>query len=99
MALFMGVAQALHLMSRSTLESKLTAKDGLISKLMERGATDDEVIREFYERTYGRTPRESEQASVRSYLASERTAGRTKRRTYENLLMVLLNTKEFQLNH
>lgn len=93
------LAQALHLMSRTTLEPKLTAKDGLISKLLERGATDDEVIGEFYERAYTRTPRESERASVRSYLESERIAGRTRRRTYENLLMVLLNTKEFQLNH
>ena len=93
------LAQALHLMSRTTLEPKLTAKDGLISQLLARGATDEEVIGEFYERAYARTPRESERASVRSYLESERTAGRTKRRTYENLLMVLLNTKEFQLNH
>ncbi len=93
------LAQALHLMSRTTLEPKLTAKDGLIATLMERGATDDEVAGEFYERAYARMPRESERASVRSYLESERSAGRTKRRTYENLLLVLLNTKEFQLNH
>jgi len=36
---------------------------------------------------------------VRTYLGSERAAGRSPRRVYENLLLVLLNTKEFQLNH
>ena len=93
------MAQALHLMSRSTLEPKLVAKDGLISKIMERGATDDDVIGEFYERAYARMPRETERATVRSHLEAERAAGRAKRRAYENLLLVLLNTKEFQLNH
>ncbi|MCA2969181.1 MAG: DUF1553 domain-containing protein [Acidobacteriaceae bacterium] len=93
------LAQALHLFSRTTLESKLTAQEGLISRLLARGAGDDEAVNEFYERAYARLPRESERVAVRTYLDSERAAGRSPRRVYENLLLVLLNTKEFQLNH
>ncbi len=93
------LSQALHLMNRETLKEKLEPDNNLIGQLIAKGGTDDEVIREFFERAYSRLPRDGETALIVSHMNAEIRSGRSRRRTLENVLLVILNSKEFQLNH
>ena len=60
---------------------------------------DGEVARTLYERAFARRPSAAELSSVAEYLASEKAAGRTRRKALEGLLWATLVSKEFQLNH
>lgn len=93
------LAQALHLMNRGTLKDKLEPETNVIGTLLGRGAGDDEIITEIYERAYSRQPSAREMNLLREHFMAEQQAGRTRRRALENVLLVVLNSKEFQLNH
>ncbi len=93
------LAQALHLMNRETLKDKLEPEDSVLGRLLPDEASDDAVVAELYERLYARLPEADESTMMRRYMKREADAGRTRRRAFENMLLVLLNSKEFQLNH
>ncbi len=93
------LSQTLHLMNRETLKAKLEPEDNLIGKLMARRASDPEIVREFFEHAYARLPSAGESELIVSHIRAEVAGGRSRRRALENVLLVILNSKEFQLNH
>ena len=69
-----------------------------VARFPAAGKTDAEILDEFYLRAYARRPRPAERERIEGYLASERSAGRSRKRGLENALWAILNSKEFQLN-
>lgn len=93
------MSQALHLMNRATLKDKIEAEDNVIGRLLAAGTPEADLIGTLYERAYSRQMRDAERQLMARHLGEESAAGRPLRRTLENILLVLLNSKEFQLNH
>ena len=93
------LAQALHLMNGEAVQSKVEAGENVLGDLLARHATDEPVVAGIYQRAYARPPTPNELGRVTSFVESERSAGRGRRRAFENVLWAVLNSKEFQLNH
>ena len=93
------LSQALHLMNGESLRDKVEADGNILSELLGQDLGDDQVLAAIYERAYARPPTESELSRITDFIASERAAGRERRRAFENVLWAVLNSKEFQLNH
>ena len=93
------LSQALHLMNGQTVRDKIEARGNILGRHLEQGLSDEQVIATIYERAFARLPRPTERGRIAAFIASERSAGRGRRRALENVLWALLNSKEFQLNH
>ena len=93
------LSQALHLMNGESLRDKVEVEGNVLSELLGQDLGDDQVLAGIYERAYARSPTEAELSRITNFIASERTAGRSRRRAFENVLWAVLNSKEFQLNH
>jgi hypothetical protein len=90
------LAQALHLLAGSTFNESPGAAGGRLDKLLQRQASDDEVIEELYLATVTRRPSEEERSAVRKLLADRKEK---RRETFEDLLWALLGAREFVYNH
>lgn len=91
------LGQALHLMNGKTIQSKVEDKDNVLGGW--EPLPDAEVARALYERAFARLPNDTEVHNVVEHLASEKGAGRTRRKALEGLLWATLVSKEFQINH
>jgi hypothetical protein len=88
-----GLAQALHLINGSTINSKL--RGGTLLRLLESGIPSRDLIDEWYLRTLSRPATSAELDAWEPLLAqaSDRTAAA------EDLFWALLNSREFSFNH
>ncbi|MBM3783147.1 MAG: DUF1553 domain-containing protein [Acidobacteria bacterium] len=93
-----SLAQALHLMNAEAVREKVESPANVLSALLERTIDDRQVTASLYLRALSRPPSEKESTNVEAFLAEEKTAGRGRRRAFENVLWALLNTREFQIN-
>jgi hypothetical protein len=93
-----SLAQSLHLMNSNTIRDKVEAGDNVLGKLVTRGLDDRAVVNDLFERAYAHPPSVAQWQNIERYLATEREAGRDRRRALENVLWAILNSKEFQLN-
>lgn len=93
-----SLAQALHLMNAEAIREKVESPTNVLATLLEGTVDDRAVANTLYERALSRQPTEQEWANLEAFLASEKQAGRSRRRAFENVLWALLNTREFQLN-
>ena len=93
------LSQALHLMNGESVREKVEAEENILGELLGQHQDDGEVLAGIYERAYARPPTEADMSRFTGFLASERSAGRSRRRAFENVLWAVLNSKEFQLNH
>lgn len=87
----------LHLLNGELLNSKLTAKQGRLQKILTSGATDSDLITEFYLRGFGRNPTREELTTWREKLQSSDAKERAER--CEDFVWSLLNSREFTENH
>jgi len=90
-----NLAQSLHLLNSTDIQSKLAAGNGradLLSKDTERG--HDEKIAELYYWAYARAPNDKELQFILDYV--ERKPN--KKQAYEDVVWALINTKEFLFN-
>jgi hypothetical protein len=88
-----GLSQALHLINGSTINAKL--RGGVIASLFGEDRTDAQIVEELYLRTLSRFPDERERAYCQKVFAS----ANDRREAAEDLLWVLLNSREFVYNH
>ncbi len=93
-----SLAQALLLMNNATVRGKVEDAGNAIGKLIESGLDDRAIVEALWRRGLSRVPSAAEWKSLESYMGSERDAGRSRRRVLENVLWVLLNSKEFRIN-
>ena len=93
------LSQALHLMNGEGVSEKIEADDNLLGELLAENSENEDVLAQIYERAYCRLPTQAEQVKVTRFIAAEKSAGRGRRRAFENVLWAVVNSKEFQLNH
>jgi hypothetical protein len=87
--------QALELVNSAEIQRKLTAPDGLASRLASGASSPEEIARTAFVRILGRPPRPDESKTAVAYLASEPDRGEACR----SLLWSLIATSEFLFNH
>ena len=93
------LGQALNLMNGEAVREKVEAESNVLGQLLGQGLSDEQVTARIYERAYARPPTRADLGRVAAFVASERAAGRDRRRAFENVLWAVLNSQEFQLNH
>ncbi|TNV71561.1 hypothetical protein FGO68_gene11364 [Halteria grandinella] len=87
--------QALELVNSAEIQRKLTAPDGLATRLASGASSPEEIARTAFVRILGRPPRPDESKTAVAYLASEPDRGEACR----SLLWSLIATSEFLFNH
>jgi hypothetical protein len=90
-----SLQQVLHLSFSQDLESKIGRGDGRVAKLVEKKATNEQAVEELYLAAFARVPTAAERQTAIEYLQRQTD----RRRGMEDLLWVLLNTREFMFNH
>jgi hypothetical protein len=92
-----NITQALHLMNGDYLEKKLSAPSGRVAKLAAQGVSE-EVVSNLYYAALSRPPSTEELDKSTGILKSKLTPD-SQRKALEDLLWVLLNSREFMFNH
>jgi len=93
-----SLSQALHLSNSEGMHKMVQKDSNVLGELLTQHTKDRPAVEALYQRAYSRPPSDGQWRTLEQFLASEREAGRSRRRAFENLLMVLINSKEFQVN-
>ncbi|MFK8114953.1 MAG: DUF1549 and DUF1553 domain-containing protein [Rubripirellula sp.] len=102
-----SLAQSLHLINASDIKSKLSTASGTARRLAADKRANAEKVRDLYLIAFSREPNPEELATAEAYLAEARLdssgkqveATKAARESLEDLIWVLINTKEFLFNH
>lgn len=104
-----NLAQSLHLVNSATVQSKLTSGEGRAALLAaEADRSDADKIKELYLAALARPPRADELEIAQRHLDTKRkraeeregvNPAQSTREGYEDILWVLVSTKEFLFNH
>ncbi len=92
-----SVSQVLHITNGSTLNDKLGATENYLSKVLESGVSDKEIVEDAFLRTLSRFPRAAEAEGLLKVLGGVSPGER--RATLEDIYWSLVSTKEFLFNH
>ena len=90
-----NIAQALHLLNGDFLNRKIEAPTGRIENLFKAKTPLPQVIEELYLVTLSRPPRPEEVTKAQEGIA----AAPTPKEGVQDLLWVLVNSREFLFNH
>ncbi len=104
------LAQSLHLINSDKMQRKLSAPNGRAIRLArDTERTDQQKIAEIYLAALSRNPTGNELAVALKHLERKRkqseadpkklSADRANREAYEDIIWVVVNTKEFMFNH
>ena len=88
--------QALHMLAGSTYTSKIARKEGRLAGLLNKGASDEEILDEFYLAALTRLPTADEKRSLLEFLAQRRN---TRQTVLEGLVWAVIGSREFAHNH
>jgi len=91
-----GLPAKLHLLNGELVNRKITARDGRLHRLVAAGASDAEIVNEFYRRAIGRSPTDRERGDWLKRVADAGPADRPA--VLEDFLWALLNCGEFAAN-
>ncbi len=91
-----NLAQSLHLLNSSEINSKITSGNSLARRLAADKRPDAEKVKELYLRAYARYPSREELEVALQYIEKHKNQ---KHVAYEDILWTLINTKEFLFNH
>jgi hypothetical protein len=89
-----NLAQALMLSNSTEIESKLTTS-GRIASAIQAGNSSDTIVRNIYLAAFARVPTTQEMDRALQYVRAKHS----QREALEDVLWVILNSKEFALNH
>jgi hypothetical protein len=89
-----NLVQALELVGGDTIEDKIRAPRGNLSRLLSSGAADAALLEECFLSTLSRYPTAAESKLLGATLAT----AKDRRAAIEDLLWALINTKEFIVN-
>jgi hypothetical protein len=90
-----NLAQSLHLLNSTDIQSKLTSGSGRMQTLAsDTQRSETEKVTDLYYWALARPPQENEMKMVLEYIDTKAN----KRQAYEDLLWALFNTKEFLFN-
>jgi hypothetical protein len=91
-----SVTQALHLSNGTTINQKLSAKDGFMAKVTAANRPVDESLEEMYLAAVARPPSAHERERLGKVIAA---AGEDRRAALEDVFWALLSSREFLFNH
>jgi hypothetical protein len=101
-----SLAQTLHLINAKDIQEKLAADAGRAAQLAADAArADDPKVEDLYLRAFSRRPTAEETAAAKAYVdkkvagKADKDAKAARKAAYEDLIWVLINTKEFSFNH
>ena len=102
-----SLAQSLHLINAKDVQDKLAAADARAAALAaDEQRPDDAKVEDLYLLAFARKPSAEELAAARAYVEKKLTskpanvdAKAARKVAYEDLIWVLINTKEFSFNH
>jgi hypothetical protein len=89
-----NLGQALHMLAGTTFNRKLAEEGGRLQRLLKNGASDREIIEEFYLAALTRLPREPELSGLQSMFQE-----RARQEVAEDLVWALVTSREFSENH
>ena len=90
-----NLGQILHLMNNSAINGRIASKSGRIAGLIAAKTDDKKIAEELYLAAYARYPSAAEMKQETATLK----AAKNRQQAAEDLLWVLLNSKEFVFNH
>lgn len=104
------LAQSLHLINSDTIQQILSASDGQAVQLARDKNGDDQTrIKELYLHALSRSPNENELETGLAHLQKKRNQSKAdpkklsleqaEKQAYEDIIWVIINTKEFLFNH
>jgi hypothetical protein len=91
-----NLPQALHMLAGLTYTSKISQKGGRLNQMLQRGASDAEILDEFYLAALTRLPEPEEKEELLRHLA-QRPDSRAKE--LDRLVWAILSSREFAYNH
>jgi hypothetical protein len=95
-----SVAQVMHLVSGDTIQRQITTAGGnLDTWLADKKLTDRDLVSRIYLASLSRRPHEDEIVAALKPLEAGGTTDETRRRTFEDLLWAVFNSKEFLFHH
>ena len=92
-----NLSQTLRLMNGELVNRKAGQAGGRLADLIAKGASDQAILNDLYYAALARPPRLSEKRAVFTVLAFTPQEGR--KAVFEDVLVTLLNSKEFLFNH
>jgi len=92
-----SMVQVLHIMNGDTLNSKLAAKDGRITKLLEEKTSPESIIEQAYLSALSRRPTAEEKTQTLAVFSE--VSDDDQRLAIEDLYWSVLSSKEFLFNH
>ena len=93
-----SLVQVLNLSNGTTLNDKLAAADGHVTRLLSTNPTPAALVDDAWLRCLGRTPSAEERGPVEELLTAAATAGE-RREVVEDLFWSLLTSREFLFRH
>ncbi len=91
-----NLRQALHIWAGPAYTSKISNPDGRLEQLIETGASDKEIIEEFYLACLTRFPTKQERAQLLDFLEDHQAR---RKETLEGVVWALISSREFAYNH
>jgi len=91
-----NLLEALHMMTGPAYNSKISSEQGRLSELLNRNASDEQILDEFYLAALTRLPTTKEKSELLKFLA-QRSSRRQE--TLAGLVWATLNSREFAYNH
>ena len=88
--------EALHMMTGPAYNAKISSEQGRLSGLLNRNASDEQILDEFYLAALTRFPTAEEKSELLRFLA-QRSSRRQE--TLAGLVWATLNSREFAYNH
>ena len=92
-----SMSQALHIANGDTVNKKLSAKESVVSKLLDASTTDEKIIEEASLACLSRLPTTKEKAKFTQALSG--TTGSERRAVVEDIYWAMLSSREFLFNH
>ena len=90
-----NLSQILHLMNSPELQTKIANDKGRLAGMLKDNKSDEQILNEFYLRSFGRNPRPDELKDATAMLAS----AKDRKGALEDFAWMFLNSKEFLFNH
>jgi hypothetical protein len=90
-----NLLEALHMWAGTTYTTKIGELDGRIDHLIKSGASDRDIVQEFYLAALTRNPTPEEMDALQTVIAKRQQ----RRQTLEDFVWALINSREFAYNH
>ena len=91
-----NLLEALHMMTGPVYNAKISSEGGRLSGLIQKDATDEQILDEFYLAALTRSATSEEKSELMKFLA-QRTSRRQE--TLAGLVWAIINSREFAYNH